>query len=405
MHSLMSTAMLLFAALILISCACDDDNDDGNFTPALNTEVKPAISAGYYHSLALKKDGTVWVWGDNEYWQLGDRDLIYSPSPVQANSLVGVIAIAAGRYHSLALKSDGTVWAWGDNSYGQLGDGTTTSSYIPVQVANLTGVIAIAAGFDHCLALTNNGEVKAWGINAYGQLGNGTFGSSSIPVDVSGLNSGVISISAGLAHSLAITNGGGVKAWGSNDFGQLGDGTAKNSATPVDVNGLTSGVIAIAAGTAHSLALNSEGTVWAWGRNHYGQLGDTTTTDRSSPVQVTSLTGITAISAGFAHSLALTNVGGVKAWGNNGLGQLGDGSMMNSPTPVDVSGLTSGVTVISAGLAHSLALKSNCTGWAWGRNQYGQLGDGTITDRSTPVEVTGQMGIRARVAESGNSLP
>jgi alpha-tubulin suppressor-like RCC1 family protein len=115
--------------------------------------------------------------------------------------------------------------------------------------------------------------------------------------------------------------------------------------------------------------------------------------------------GITAVSAGFAHSLALTNVGGVKAWGNNGLGQLGDGTSTNSSTPVDVSGLTSGVVSISAGLAHSLALKSNCTGWAWGRNHYGQLGDGTITDRSTPVEVTGLMGISVGVAESGNSLP
>ncbi len=405
MHSLMMTAMAFVAALVLISCVGDEDNDDGNFTPALTAEVDPAISAGYFHSLALKKDGTVWVWGDNEYWQLGDRDLIYSPTAVQVNNLIGVIAIAAGRYHSLALKSDGTVWAWGDNRYGQLGDGTTTSSYIPVQVANLTGVIAIAAGFDHCLALTNSGEVKAWGNNAYGQLGNGTFGSSSIPVDVSGLTSGVKSISAGLAHSLAITNEGGVKAWGSNDFGQLGDGTVNNNATPADVNGLTSGIISIAAGTAHSLALNSDGIVWAWGRNHYGQLGDGTATDKSSPVQVTGLMGITAVSAGFAHSLALTNVGGVKAWGNNGLGQLGDGTSTNSSTPVDVSGLTSGVVSISAGLAHSLALKSNCTGWAWGRNHYGQLGDGTITDRSTPVEVTGLMGISVGVAESGNSLP
>ena len=319
--------------------------------------------------------------------------------------------VAAGLSHSLALKSDGTVWAWGANGYGQLGNGSNTYSPIPVQVVTLTYVIAIVAGDDHSLALKSDGTVWAWGYNYYGQLGIGTSGigtNSSTPVQVlgeDGINplSNIKAIAAGTSHSLALKSDGTVWAWGYNYYGQLGDDSTVDSSTPVQVlgvggSGKLTDVIAIDGGWYHSLALKSDGTVWAWGRNNNGQLGDGTTTTSPTPVQVLgvggsgNLTDITAISAGDLHSLALKSDGTVWAWGHNNYGQLGDGTTTDSSTPVQVlgvggSGYLTDVAAIAGGYLHSLALTSDGTVWAWGENGYGQLGDGTNDDRWTPVQV------------------
>ena len=344
--------------------------------------------------MALKSDGTVWAWGYNDYGQLGDGTTLYKNTPVQVSSLSGVIAIAGGNDHNLSVKSDGTVWAWGYNHYGRLGDGTTTDKHTPVQVSGLSGVIAIAGGTFHSLALKSNGTVWAWGSNGFGQLGDGTTTERHTPVKVSGL-SDVIAISVGNYHSLALKSDGTVWAWGYNYYGQLGDGTntEKDSVgkkTPVKVSRL-SGVIAIAGGTYHSLALKSNGTAWAWGYNSYSQLGDGTTTDRNTPMQVGSISGVTAIASGAYHSLALKSDGTVWAWGKNNAGQIGDGGTTGSgvyrETPVQVSSL-SGITAIAGGYSHSLALKSDGTVWAWGSNSWGQLGDGTEKDSNTPVQVS-----------------
>ncbi len=318
-------------------------------TPTSPASTTPKISAGDFHTMALKSDGTVWAWGYNDYGQLGDGTTTYRNAPVQVSSLSGVIAIAGGNDHSLAVKSDGTVWAWGDNHYGRLGDGTTTDRNAPVQVSSLSGIIAIAGGNFHSLSLKSDGTVWAWGNNGFGQLGDGTTTERHTPVKVSGL-SGVIAIACGSYHSLALKSDGTVWAWGYNYYGQLGDGTntekdAVGRKTPVKVSSL-SGVTAIAGGSYHSLSLKSNETVWAWGNNSvYGQLGDGTYTDRNTPVQVSSLSGITAIAGGYSHSLALKSDGTVWAWGNNGWGQLGDGTGTNSNTPVQVSGINLGITV------------------------------------------------------------
>ncbi|SMB96533.1 Alpha-tubulin suppressor [Thermanaeromonas toyohensis ToBE] len=350
--------------------------------------VQPMISAGTYHSLALKSDGTVWAWGQNSYGQLGDGTTTNRYTPVQVQGLSDVVAVAAGGGHSLALKSDGTVWAWGANNYGQLGDGTTANRYTPVQVQGLSGVVAIAAALgSHSLALKSDGTVWAWGYNYYGQLGDGTTTNRYTPVQVQGL-SNVVAIAAGGSYSLALKSDGTVCAWGYNGQGQLGDGTTTNRYTPVQVQNqnLQSSVVAIATHGNHSLALKSDGTVWAWGANAYGQLGDGTTTNRLTPVQVWNLSGVVAIAGGGNHSLALKSDGTVWAWGYNGAGQLGDGTTISRYTPVQVQGL-SGVVAVAGGSNHSLALKSDGTVWAWGQNGYGQLGDGTTTNRTTPVQV------------------
>jgi alpha-tubulin suppressor-like RCC1 family protein len=251
------------------------------------------------------------------------------------------------------------VWAWGENISGQLGDGTTANLSTPVQVSGLSGLQAIAAGGAHSLALKADGTVWAWGDNSYDQLGDGTtFIDRNTPAQVSSL-SGVKAIAAGGAYSLALKADGTVWAWGEIISGQLGDGTTANRSTPVQVSGL-SGVKAIAAGDVHSLALKADGTVWAWGDNSHDQLGDGTTTNRNTPVQVSSLSGVKAIAAGRVHSLALKEAGTVWAWGDNSYDQLGRGTTIRRGTPVLVSGL-SGVKAIAAGYNHSLALLPQAT--------------------------------------------
>jgi alpha-tubulin suppressor-like RCC1 family protein len=328
-----------------------------------------AIASGLFHILAVRSDGTVWAWGYNSDGQLGNGTCcVASSTPQRVISLSGITAVTGGANHSLALKSHGTVWAWGSNGYGQLGNGSTTDSFTPMQVKGLRGVTAIAGGFVYSLALKSDGTVWAWGDNNSGQLGNGTRTMSSTPVQVSGLG-GVTAIAAAGNHSLALKSDGTVWSWGYNGYGQLGNGTTTDSSTPVAVSGL-SRVTAIAGGAWHSLALKSDGTVWGWGDNYDGQIGNGTNVDvNPAPVQVSGLSGATAIGSGWYHSLALTSHGTVWAWGANGRGQLGNGTTTPSSTPVEVSGLSS-MTAIAGGYANSVAVAA-CQG-KHGRHEHDQ---------------------------------
>lgn len=299
-------------------------------------------------------------------------------------------AVAAGSYHSCALTSSGRVKCWGHNYYGQLGDGTTTDRYTAVNVSGLTGVGDVVVGDYHGCALTNAGGVRCWGHNGSGQLGDGTGTNHSTPVDVSGLTSGVTAIAAGGYHTCALTSAGGVKCWGANGYGQAGDGTTTGRSTPVDVNGLASGTIAIATGGYHTCALTVGGGARCWGLNTNGQVGDGTNTNRSTPVNVSGLTsGVTTVEGGGYHTCARTSAGGVRCWGYNSDGELGDGTTTSRSTPVDVSGMTSGAGAVTAGLYHTCAVTGGGAVRCWGENYYGQLGDGTSTYRTTPVGVSG----------------
>jgi hypothetical protein len=274
---------------------------------------------------------------------------------------------------------------------------------------------AIGAGLIHSCALTITGGVKCWGYNGHDELGDGTTRTRSTPVDVSGLSGGVTAIAAGLRHGCALPTAGGVRCWGYNRYGQLGDGTTSNRPTPVDVSGLRGGATAIAVGSTHSCALTSAGGVKCWGLNAAGQLGDGTTRNRSTPVDVSGLrSSVTAIAAdrgrgnpGEGHSCALTSAGGVKCWGYNNNGQLGDGTTRTRSTPVDVSGLRGGVTAISAGGRHSCALARAGGVKCWGYNSFHQLGDGatgTNVDRLRPVDVVGFGAAKAALAIVSSSV-
>ncbi len=245
--------------------------------------------------MALKSDGTVWAWGHNQFGQLGDHRYADRHTLVLAHGLTGAIAISAGTVHTVALRDDGTVWTWGRNCSGQLGIGSQfTVRSTPTQVDGLTGVVAIAAGNHHTVALKEDGTVWAWGRNSDGQLGDGSFTNRWTPVQIQHLDE-VTAITAGGMHTLALRDDGMVWAWGRNEQGQLGEGPtwAIRRSTPVRVHRLI-GARAMAAGFAHTVALKSDGTVWTWGWNGHGQLGDGSTTDRAAPVPVVGSTDVVA---------------------------------------------------------------------------------------------------------------
>lgn len=301
----------------------------------------------------------------------------------------GVAQVSLGGNYSCALTTAGAVKCWGFNPSGQIGDGTNTDRLAPVDVTGLTsGVAAVVAGFVHACAVTTSGAVKCWGYNGDGQLGDGSRVNSSIPVDVVGLGSGVAAVALGAYHSCALLTGGGVKCWGNNYYGQLGDGSTKYWRTPVDVQGLGGPASALAAGRGSTCAIVA-GAVKCWGDNTYGQLGDGTSSTRYQPTQVIGLvSGATVIGAGDMHHCAVV-AGGAKCWGGNGYGQIGDGTNLPRSTPATVSGLTTGVSAIAGGGVQTCARTTAGELMCWGRNEYGQLGDGTFQNRTRPVTPNG----------------
>ncbi len=378
-----------------------DGTFDARLTPVAIGGLAGAtkLAPGQLHNFALIAGGTIAAWGNNDYGQLGDgtNDRRLVPSPV--NGMTGIRDVAVGDLHTVALKTDGSLLTWGDNTSGQLGNGTRLIRSTPIAV-NLSNVSSISAGGAHTVALKNDGSVIAWGDNRAGQIGDGSaYFNRSAPVAVSGLaaSSGVMEIATGGLHTLARKSDGSVLAWGDNFSSQLGDRNAADDKTPATINGLA-GMTAIAAGANHSVALKSDGSVWAWGHNSSGQLGDGLRTEgyagRLAPAPVSGLTGVRAIAGGSDHTVALKTDGSVWAWGSNIYGQLGDGTTIDRLRPVQVSGL-SGVTAIAAGNIQTLALRSDGTVWAWGGNYGYQLGDGTSADRLLPVQVSGLTGIVA----------
>lgn len=360
-----------------------------------------AVSAGSLQTCARTSAGGVKCWGSNTYGQLGDGGTAYSAVPVDVSGLAaGVSAISAGSAFGCALTTAGAAKCWGANGRGQAGALPRADAAIAVAPTDLTtSISAISTGGEHTCALTAAGGIKCWGSNAGGWLGNGTIGLQSGPVDVSGLTSGAADVSTGDVHTCALTNAGGVKCWGLNFFGQLGNGTNVQSMAPVDVVGLTSGVTAITTGSRHTCALTTAGAVKCWGYNMLGQLGGGWGPDAWAPVDVFGLdSGVAAISAGATHTCALTTSGAVKCWGYNINGQLGSGTTTSSPTPVDVFGLTSGANAISAGGAHTCAVTSGGAVKCWGYNLDGQLGNGTFINALSPADVSGLTSGIARVS-------
>jgi len=312
-----------------------------------------AISAGFDHTCAMTANGRARCWGRND-GRLGglapDGMARTTPLDVCADdacvtSLSNVDALAAGGSHTCALLRDGSVKCWGNNEDGQLGNGTRTRSPTPVEVGGLADVVAVGAGTSHTCALTAAGAVVCWGSNGEGQIGDERACGMrcSAPSPVTGLDSGVAAISVAGLHACALTTGGAVRCWGFNFDGQVGTGTSGTIyTTPANVSGLDSGVAAISANggfRGHTCALTSAGRLQCWGDNAEGQLGDGSTTDRYTPVEVPGLSDVVRVAAGDAHTCALTGAGEMLCWGNNASGQLGDGTNTDRTSPVPVAGL------------------------------------------------------------------
>ena len=356
------------------------------------------IAAGFGHSLAARSDGTVWSWGANSAGQLGNGTTTQQLRPVEITALDGVVAVAAGNAHSVALRYDGTVWTWGANNLGQLGIGNTTNSRLPGKVSALSRIVAISAGQSSTYALQDTGEVWACGANDAGQLGDGTGVRQLTPVHVHDLT-GVAYISSGPAanHCLAVKSNTTVWSWGNNQRGQLGDGSTITRSTPVAVAGLT-GAISASAGGFFSLVGKSDGKVWAFGDNSYKQLGSPAISSYTAyPVPVISssgglLTGVSSISCGNGSSYALKTDASIWVWGNNTYGQLGDGTTTTRATATLIGSLTPAVDV-AAGFFFALGVEQNLSLRAWGANDFGQLGDDTTMTRLTPVPLYNGFGL------------
>jgi len=448
------------------------------------------VAAGWGHTLALKSDGTLWAWGLNTSSQLGDGTTVAKNVPTKVGTDDDWAEVAAGQYHSFALKDDGSLWAWGQNTNGKLGDGTTVAKNVPTKIGADTDWVAVDGGIQHSLAIKSDGTLWAWGLNTSGQLGDGTTVAKNVPTCI-GTDDDWETIAAKNLHSLAIKSDGTLWAWGRNVEGQIGDGTVVNKTVPT-LGVLDSDWEAIAAGDYYSLGIKSDGSLWAWGQNTLGQLGDGTTSpdgSRSVPARIGSDSDWDVTAAGSSHSLGIKTDGTLWTWGSNAYGQLGDGRTgsdndRNVPTcisapgpdttpPVSVSDaepryigpatvtitaadepsgsgigsityrvngsapetVTGGIatltvseegthtiefwatdiagneevphntavftvvpappaqqfvrwTAISGG-GHRLALKEDGTLWGWGGNAQGQLGDGTTVLKSAPVRIGG----------------
>jgi alpha-tubulin suppressor-like RCC1 family protein len=339
-------------------------------------------------------------WGWNNEGNLGLGNFNQQPNPQTVTAVPDAVGIGGGGSHTVFLKSNGTLVAAGRNEAGQLGAGGVSDNYIPnpIPVIFLTDIIQVSGGGLHSAALRSDGTVWSWGMNFRGQLGFGattTTGCQCVASPTQSAISDVVQVEAGFYHTLALKSDGTVWAWGWNQYGQLGDNSITDRPTPVQVGSTVAGftnIIAVSAGSYHSMALKSDGTVWVWGNNQVGQIGNGSTSGAQlMPVQNTTLTNVSQISSGLLHSFARRTDGTVWIWGNNGYGQVGNGTAVgNQLTPVQNVSMANVVEISANDSYHNLVRLRDGSVRAWGFNDVSLMGDGSTTNtgcqcKSTPV--------------------
>jgi alpha-tubulin suppressor-like RCC1 family protein len=336
-------------------------------------------------------NNVLYAWGYNRFGRLGDGSTTNKSSPV---SVVGGfnnwLKISGGFSHSAAIRADGTAWGWGYNRWGQLGNGATIITSSPVAVTGgITNWTQISAGWDFTAAIRSDGTAWGWGLNAAGQLGDSTTVAKSSPVAVVGGITNWAEIHAGRNHTKARRSDGSILHWGAGGYGVSGDGLNTTTTSPISISG---GITwsQVSTFSRDIAAIRSDGTAWGWGRNFFGAIGDGSTTIRNSPVAVTGgITNWSQISSGTYLTTAIRSDGTAWAWGRNDFGQVGDNSVTNRSSPVAVTGGITNWSQISSGGVHAVALRSAGTVWAWGGGGSGRIGDETTSNRSSPVLVAG----------------
>jgi alpha-tubulin suppressor-like RCC1 family protein len=377
------------ALLALLGAGCIDFDPLDRCTRAPCTSCVAAITAGWTHTCALKGDGSLWCWGNNNAGQLARQDVPSSALPSGIAGLPPAERASAGDSFTCAIVSNGLAYCWGYDDSGQLGDGAVAAGVpTPAVVDGLGEVPLVATGSSHACAVHGDGTLSCWGSNDHGQLGDGTTNQQLMPVPVAFLG-GAVEAAAGFYHTCALASDGTVRCWGDNSSGQLGDGSTNNRMTaslPVAIDG----VAHIAAGHHHSCAIKRDGTLWCWGANGQGQLGDGSTVDRPTPVQVEGLAGVTAVALnGFdaqgslGHTCAIAAGGRLWCWGSNRFGELGDGSTDSHATPQEIPTLVGSIAV-AAGAKHSCAVRAEGAVYCWGADDVGQLGDGVLGQSTSP---------------------
>lgn len=360
--------------------------------------VEATVTAGGIHTCGLTASGQAYCWGYGGEGQLGNgalATLSTTPVPVVGDHVF--TRLSAGGLHTCGLTPGGAAYCWGSNRSGQLGDGNTTNRAEPVPVAALGGEIsfaAISSGASHNCGLTPEGAAYCWGFNTSGQLGDASTTERRNPVPVVHPTAAPAfsAIASGYEHSCAMTPEGTAYCWGANDFGQLGNGSVADATSPVAVTGAQV-FTTLGLGTRHTCGLTAAGEAYCWGFNNAGALGDGTRTDRAVPAPVVPLTGaltFSALDAGYEHACGVATTGEVYCWGSNTFGQLGNGTTSAGATTNPVAVNTPvGFSTITGGLSHSCGLSAAGDAYCWGHNLEGQLGNGSTTDESSPVAVTG----------------
>ena len=330
------------------------------------------------------------MWGYNALGGLGDNTTTKRSSPVQTvayGSNWKKIVLGVG--HAIAIKSDGTLWCWGANATcGQLGDNTTTARSSPVQtVAFGSNWMDCSANAQRTAATKTDGTLWCWGRNDSGQLGDNTITYRSSPVQTIAFGTNWKQVSCGAYFTAAIKTDGTLWSWGDNLFGQLGDNTRTSRSSPIQTVAFGTNWMQVSCGDYHTVATKKDGTVWCWGYNSYGQMGDNTTTHKSSPVQTVAFgTNWKQVSCGWRTVFGIKTDGTLWGWGDNGNGQLGDNTTTHRSSPVQTVAFGTNWKQVAGGSVYTSAIKTDGTLWNWGINSSGELGDNTTTNKSSPVQ-------------------
>ena len=338
------------------------------------------VAAGYAHTMAITADGRLWAWGSNVVGQVGNNSQEHQHSPVHI--MDDVVAVAAGSWHSMAIRSDGSLWAWGANARGQLGSSYGADQRYPIHI--IDDVIAVSAGMYHTLAIRSDGSLWGWGWNSLGQIGVGADMASAILFPVH-IMDGVIFAEAGRYHSMAIRFDGVLWGWGNNEHNQIRRHVSQNQRNQYMPLRIMDNVQAVAIGGPRTMAIQTCGSLFMWG-HHWDEppiSQDSARISYSQPTHAINHVAVVSV-GGIWHTSIIRTDGTLWTWGGNYVGQLGDGTTVGRRHPQH---LMDDVVTVSAAPWHTIAIKSDGSLWAWGSNEVGMLGDGTTTARHTPVRI------------------